>query len=324
MHQFASHFNQIAAHIDRARNILLLNPEKGDGDSLGSTLAVAHHLERQGKKHTVFSHGLGKNHYAFLPRFSHIIRHADQLDLQQFDLIIGIDYADPKMTGIHDQIQALDRSRVTVIIIDHHPTNEHFGDLNIIHAESAAAAEIVFALFDHHRWPIDRDIATCLLTGILTDTGTFSHRNTTETTLAIAARLLAAGAEMHRITQSTMRNKPIATLRLWGTAFSRLQLNTQSGLVTTFITERDMQETGADEEAAGGIANFLNMLDGAKAVLVLRESGDGRVKGSFRTTGDDVDVSALAAQFGGGGHRRAAGFVIPGKIECTNGVWQIV
>lgn len=323
MHQFSHQFDKLADILNGAHNVLLLNPERGDGDSLGSTLALAHHLKRKRKQHTVFSHNLAPKTYSYLPRIEHIVRHRDDLDFGAFDVIVGIDYADSKMTGIHDLLE--NRSDSTkLVIIDHHQTSETSGDLNIIHPQSAAAAEIVFALFDHHRWPIDRAVATCLLTGVLTDSGIFSNRNTTDTTLAIAARLLTAGADMNTITHSTMRNKSTATLRLWGTAFSRLQLNPATGLVTTFITDADMRETGADDDAASGIANFLNMLDGAKAVLVLRESGDGRVKGSFRTTGDEVDVAQLAAQFGGGGHRRAAGFVVPGKIECVNGVWKVV
>lgn len=323
MHQFSQQFNKLADILNGAHNVLLLNPEKGDGDSLGSTLALAHHFKRKGKKHAVFSHNLAPKVYAYLPRIEHIVRHRDDLDFDSFDLIIGIDYADSKMTGIHDLLERRART-AKLVTIDHHQTSETNGDLNIIHPQSAAAAEIVFALFDHHRWPIDRAIATCLLTGVLTDSGIFSNRNTTDTTLAIAARLLAAGADMNTITHSTMRNKSVATLRLWGVAFSRLQLNSTSGLVTTFITDADMRETGADDDAASGIANFLNMLDGAKAVLVLRESGDGHVKGSFRTTGDEVDVAKLAGQFGGGGHRRAAGFVMPGRIEKKDGRWQIV
>lgn len=323
MHQFSLQFNTLSDIINGAHNILLLNPEKGDGDSLGSTLALAHHFKRKGKKHAVFSHKFTPQSHSYLPRIEYIVRHRDDLDFHSFDLIIGIDYADPKMTGIHDLLEQRSRT-TTLVIIDHHQTNDTGGDLSIIHPQSAAAAEIVFALFDHHKWPIDRNIATCLLTGVLTDSGIFSNRNTTDTTLAIAARLLAAGADMNTITHSTMRNKSVATLRLWGTAFGRLKLNPVSGLVTTFITESDMRETGADDDAASGIANFLNMLDGAKAVLVLRESGDGRVKGSFRTTGDEVDVAKLAARFGGGGHRRAAGFVIPGRIEQVNGRWKVV
>lgn len=322
------HHRPTLLHIGRrlhdARSLLLLNPEKGDGDSLGSTLALANHCASIGKPYTVYAHRQADSTFSFLPRFEEIVSDPAQLDLDAFDLIIGADFSDLPMTGIADKLERRDPNRTTFILIDHHPTNPGLADINLIEPQSTATTEILFALFDHHGWPIDKDIATCLLTGILTDSDRFANRNTTFLSFSIAAQLLRRGARMHAITRYAFRNKSVGMLRLWGKALSRLQHNSATGLVTTFITLQDMKEAGVDEEAAGGIANFLNGLAGAKAVLVLRESAGGRVKGSFRTTGDDVNVAEMAKQFGGGGHRRAAGFVLQGKLQEVDGVWQII
>lgn len=324
MHPYAPVYARIAEHLDHAHHILLLNPEKGDGDSLGSTLALAHHLARRQKRYGVFSRNLAPKIFSYLPRFEEIEHREEQLDLHQYDLIVTVDFADPKMTGIEPRLLQVDRLRCPIINIDHHPTNFHFGDVNLVDPNSAAAAEIIYGLFEQQGWPIDAHVATCLLTGILTDTSSFANRNTTFRSLEIAGLLLSAGARLQTIMEYTLRNKSLGVLRLWGKALARLQHNTATGLVTTFITEQDLAECGVTDEATEGIANFLNALEGAKAVLVLREVTGGRVKGSFRTTGDDVDVAELAARFGGGGHRRAAGFTIHGRLQEVEGVWRVV
>ncbi len=323
-HDHTELYAKVGEHLDRAQHVLLLNPEGGDGDSFGSTLAFANHLAQRNKRYAVLSHRAVRKMFTFLPRFEEVRTNATELDLLAFDLIIGVDFADTKMTGIEKQLRALDRTRCPVVNIDHHPTNTQYGDINIVDPQSAAASEIVFGLFHHHGWHIDKHIATCLLTGIMTDTSNFSNRNTTKRSLEIAATLLRHGARMRTITDFTYRNKTVGALRLWGKALARLQHNADTGLVTTFITQQDFAECGVGEEAAGGVANFLNKLEGAKAVLVLRELDDGRIKGSFRTTGDEVNVAELAGAFGGGGHRRAAGFTIKGRIQEVDGVWKVV
>lgn len=325
MHQdFSQHFTAVAEHINNARNVLILNPEGGDGDSFGSSLALANYLFGIGKNHTVFAKRAARRTFSFLPRFEHIASDPAMLDLASYDLMISVDFADPAMTGIMDILAQRNQEKLPWINIDHHPTNLNFGSINIVDPHSAAACEIMYTLFDRHGWRIDKHIATCLLTGILTDTSNFSNRNTTNRSLEIAARLLLHGARMRRITDFTYRNKTTGALRLWGKVLDRLQPDPETGVMTTFIAQQDLEECRVDDEAASGVANFLNKLEGSGAVLVLRELGDGRVKGSYRTTGDDINVAELAGKYGGGGHRRAAGFTVKGRIANVNGSWRVV
>lgn len=316
-------FHRLGHVVSEARRILLLNPERGDGDSFGSTLALAAFAEKQRKPVTVFSLRANRA-FSFLPGFFNILDDPTKIDLRAYDLIITCDFADPLMTGIADMLQKVDRAKTAVVNIDHHPTNQRFGTFNILDPQSAATCEIVYTLFERERWPIDRDVATCLLTGILTDTNIFTNRNTTYRSLEIASKLVGRGGRMRTITDFMYRNKSVGALKLWGKALTRLQHNLVNGLVTTFITQQDLAECGVDDDAAAGVANFLNNLEGAKAVLVLRELGDGRIKGSFRTTGDEVDVAKLAAEFGGGGHRRAAGFTMKGRIQLGQNTWRVI
>lgn len=316
-------FDKLADHLDHADRVLLLNPERGDPDSIGCTLALAHHLARQKKAYTVFSLNLSVTTLQFLPKFEEILSKRSELHLDQYDLIVTADFGDIEMTGINDALQRVDRRRCLLINIDHHIGNGLFGDLNILNTNSAAAAEIVFDLFTHLRWPLDHHIATCLLTSILFDTMNFSNPNTTPQSFAIAAQLLQNGARMHQATNFLLRNKSVTKLRLWGRALTRLQLNRDTGVASTYLTERDFSQCGADPYASEGLADYMNNLAGAKAVLIVKERGGNIIKGSLRTTGDEIDVAELARQYGGGGHRRSAGFTIQGKIQETNGSWQI-
>jgi phosphoesterase RecJ-like protein len=181
---------------------------------------------------------------------------------------------------------------------------------------------MLYHLIQHLNVRITPEMATSLLTGILTDTTHFANPNTTPTVVDVAAKLMARGADHKKITQATMRNKNMATLKLWGRALSRLAYNEHSGVVSTVITLRDLEECGADADASTGIANFLNTLSEGKIALVLQEEPHGIVKGSFRTT-SDVDVAALAQQFGGGGHKIAAGFKVKGKLVETGLGWHV-
>ena len=178
-------------------------------------------------------------------------------------------------------------------------------------------------LMQHLRIPINRHAATSLLTGILTDTGHFSNLGTTQEAMEIASDLLAKGADHRTITEATMRNKSIGTLQLWGRALSRLTINHTTGVVSTVVTLEDLKECGVDGEATTGISNFLNSLSEGKIALVLQEDANNLIKGSLRTT-SDINVADIAKQFGGGGHAKAAGFKIKGKLVKTQRGWKVV
>ncbi|HAO81568.1 TPA: hypothetical protein DCQ82_02560 [Candidatus Veblenbacteria bacterium] len=138
-----------------------------------------------------------------------------------------------------------------------------------------------------------------------------------------AADLLARGANASRALRQVIGNRTLTELKLWGRAFERLHDYPDLGLVVTVITQKDLAEFDASEDMLEGVANFLNDLEGYRAIMVLKEKPEGTVKGSLRTTRDDVDVAAVAKLFGGGGHKKAAGFSLPGKLVETEQGWKI-
>jgi phosphoesterase RecJ-like protein len=164
---------------------------------------------------------------------------------------------------------------------------------------------------------IDKKIAVSLLTGLITDTDNFSNGATNQNSLKIASELIHYGANFNMIKSWFLKNKSITTLKLWGVALSRLTKHEVHDFVHTHIRRSDLEETQASEEETDGIANFLNNVGEGQAAILLKETADGKIKASLRTTKDNFDVGALAKALGGGGHKKASGFIMEGTVESV-------
>ncbi|MBU1178173.1 hypothetical protein KJ903_03050 [Patescibacteria group bacterium] len=171
---------------------------------------------------------------------------------------------------------------------------------------------------------IDEQIATCILNGIFVDTDSFKNPNTSIKTLRITSDLLSRGADLAQITSSNLKDKSLSTLKLWGITLARIKKNKRLGIISTAVTNKDLKRCNATYDDLEGISNFLNSVPDAKTSLVLSERSDNEIKGSLRTLHDNIDVSKLAATLGGGGHKKAAGFSISGRIANEGGKWRIV
>lgn len=317
----SSQWTEIHAQLMRARRIALIPSRRPDGDAAGSATALAAFLAREGKDFVLFSLDPLPAYLEYLPFAERFVNNADALSAPQpIDIAVTFDSASLERAGLDEA--PLPHPRPTVINIDHHRTNTYFGDLNVVREHAASTTELLYEYFRTLNIRIDGDIATSLLTGILTDTGHFAYANTTLATLSTASDLLRKGGNLRAITFHTLRNKKFETLRLWGRALSRLVWNENLNTVSTVITEQDIEECHAEPGSTEGIANFLNSLEGVRAVLVLTEEGP-ILKGSFRTTRDDVDVSQLAKALGGGGHRKASGFSVEASLAERNGRWEV-
>lgn len=330
MVDLAERYAQFAALVRGANRLFLGIPEGPDGDSVGSMLALALMGDALGKRTvTCYSPEAIPPSLLFLPGVERIIVGGGEDAFAAADLAVFVDTGDVRRVKLDHALLGRDRVRTTVVNLDHHqigPANPVADaiDLHIIDPSASAACELVFRYLVSVGHPVTKDIATCLLTGILTDTGGFSNLGTTFRSLGVAAELLKRGANIAVIADRTQKNKSIGALKLWGIALSRLERNPRSGIVTTVITQEDLRGCDVEEDATEGIANFLNALEDANAVLVLREEPGGLIKGSFRTTKPDMDVSRLAQAYGGGGHKKAAGFTVRGRLERTPGGWHVV
>src|SRR3990167_4585016 len=306
-------YEKITTEMRKAKHILLVSDKRADGDSLGSVTALSFGLRQLGIENTVFVAEEIPGSLQFLVTNIRCVIGRNHLDLSLYDLLVTCDIGSIDLTGIADLIeQERVRRRVTLINIDHHSSNTRFGNINAL-ACTSANTEIVYGILERVGCRIDKNMATSLLTGLLTDTGNFSNAATTYSALKIASRLMLKGARMDRITSKTWKNKSVSMLQLWGKVLLRLRADLESSITITLVTKQDLIDANLGPDAVEGVANFLNSLAHTNAVLVLREE-DGYIKGSLRTTKEGVDVSKIAKIFGGGGHEKAAGFTVPGKI----------
>lgn len=316
-------YSTIFQQLKSANNALLAIHQNPDGDALGSALAFSEYFSRLNLPHAIFCKHEAPKSFRFLPGIEKISTDQSIFKTGPFDLLMVLDSGDLLYAGIKELLSQLS-PRPAIIKIDHHPGGEEFGDINLIETNASSTTDIIFRIFEHNRVKITKEISTCLLCGIVTDTGGFSNLATTPAALNNAAELLLSGARAKQIITNTLSNHSIPRLKLWGKALSRLSKNAESKFVTTVITLNDLKECGANEKEVEGIANFLNSLDDANVILVLHEKEDGTIKGSLRTTHPNIDVSQLAKALGGGGHKKAAGFTIPGRIKETEKGWRIV
>jgi len=323
MQEFYPLFQKVNDEVKKAKSVVVISHKNPDGDALGSLLGMSHYLELMETKHRLFCASPIPDYLSFLPNVSRITDDETILLNHEYDLVIVLDSGDLMYAGVDEHFRKM-KGLPVVINIDHHPTNQHYGHINLVHRQASSTAEIIFHLLDYFRYPLQKDVATSLLTGILTDTGGFSNLATTPSSFEAASRLMASGARAKEIISNAFQNKPLKQLQLWGRALSRLKENKETGIVTTVLLQKDFKELGMDEDNSEGISNFLNNVEHAKAIIVLREKTDGTIKASLRTTQSDVDVSKIAKYFGGGGHKKAAGFSIRGKLQETKSGWEVL
>lgn len=306
--------------IDQAEHILLLTDERIDGDTIGSTLGMYHVLCELGKNVEVYSPQPMEKSLEFIPGTEVIQRDAIIFDQKTIDLVMVFDCADGEY--FKDDFLKL-KPGTPLIVFDHHATNPKYGTLHFIEPEAASTADVVWRFVQDVGFPMNKSAAQAILTGICTDTDAFSTSNTTAACLEAAHELAKHGAKIQEIVRETMMNKSVQTLQLWGLAFERLHHNSKFDLVATAITQKDIVKLGVEELETKALANFLNaMVEGTDAIMVLRETDDGAVKGSFRSL--TRDVAKLAQKYGGGGHKKAAGFKIKNaRLEEKDGQWIV-
>jgi phosphoesterase RecJ-like protein len=299
--------DQVVAELRDRDRFLLTAHEGPDGDALGSLLGMHRLLTQIGKDSVMFM--AAKEfplpvEYRFLPLEE--VFHEAPADMAD-RTVVFLD------CGNIDRmpVDFLKSGENFVINIDHHHDNTRFGDANLVDVEASSTAEIVFRLTGLLGGRLTPEIASALYVGLVTDTGKFMYENTDAGTHRIAAELIEAGVEVDETYRRLYEHVPLEKLRLVSRALDGIERHCGGGLVLTYVTERDYEETGAGEEMTEGIIDHLRSVEGAKVAALIRDQGTrGRQarKVSLRSSGGDVDVSAIARGHGGGGHKRAAGF----------------
>jgi bifunctional oligoribonuclease and PAP phosphatase NrnA len=230
---------------------------------------------------------------------------------KHYDLIVTVDTADLKQLGSFYEQHSEIFSEIPSINIDHHKSNTQFASLNLVDTSYCSASHILYELLKAMQAPIDADIATLLLAGIITDTGSFQNSNTTPASFDAAAELVDLGGRQQEIIQHIYKTKQLNSLKLWGKILSKIQVDTSHRMLWTSLTQDDLSEFGTNNDAKGDIVDeLLSNAEEADLVLLLEERPGNVLHGSIRITSEDLDGTVIAQKFGGGGHAKACGFNI--------------
>ena len=279
-----------------------------DGDAFGSMLGLGLYLQGRGAQ-VWMSWGSAEivipDNYAFLEGVDGIVP-PEQVP-ESADVFIAIDCGDVRRL---DLLTPKYLGAGTRINIDHHVSNTHYGDVNLVDPARSSSAELAFELIQRMGGKVTPGIATALYTGVVTDTGRFQYSNTTPQTLQAAVALREAGADHLTVAEHIFEYAPFEQLRILGRVLSRAKL--EDGIVYSWLQLDDLDGQGL--EIAEDFIDFLKVVKEASVALLLKERPEGGWRVSLRSR-DDTDVSAIAQSFGGGGHRKAAGFSFRGELQ---------
>lgn len=312
-------FKRAKRLIDNAKRIVAIAHRKPDGDTLGSCIALKHALSKEGKDVTMACIDEIPERYSFMPDIRDFIH---EFDFLEYDLLIVCDAGASYMTNYHEKYPDIFKGEVPVINIDHHASNDNFGTINIVDVNAASTTMIMYNFFKFAKYDFNPTIGTALLTGIYNDTGSFMHQNTTPEALKIAGEMMAVGGRVVDVSRNLFKTTPVSTLKLWGKVLANLKINSEK-VAMSVVTKDDFEQCNAEIDELSGAVDFINCVPNTKFTVLLHEDENGNVKGSFRTRNEDVDLEEIAAKFGGGGHKKAAGFTLPGKLE-KEVRWKIV
>lgn len=309
-------FERAKQLIEGASSIAVSGHTDPDGDALGSVLAMVGIIERvwPGKSVTplLANDRAIPTNLAFLPGSDRLVP-ARAFDAAP-DLFISLDT--PTAKRLADSADVLGRARSS-LSLDHHPVVEDACQECYARPEAAACADVVFEFARHLGVAVDADIATCLLTALITDTGSFQYQNAGPEALRHAADLVEAGARPDDICLHVFQSKTLAQLKLQQLVLERLELACAGELAYSYVLQADLARLGATSADCDDLVDCIRKLGSIRAVLFLREVKEGEFRGNLRSKDPACDVSLVARAFGGGGHKMASGFSVEGPVEAA-------
>jgi phosphoesterase RecJ-like protein len=302
--------------LNKAQKIGIISHRHPDPDSIGSNLALRAVLTNLGK--TVDSLCV-HNPPQTCQAIAGSANFQNTFEPNDYDVLISVDcgslsqVAFEKMSGNYFQ--------GTFINIDHHTSNNNFGKINLVYTKLSSTCEIIYQLLRYWQQPLNKQIATCLLFGLYYDTGSFMHSNVTPQVLEMASDLIGNGASIQTVIENLYHNFNLKKYHLWGNALQKIKI-TENQAAVSVVTTEDLNNFQASQEDLGGLINYVSMAKESQFALMINQDNTQQIKGSLRTSQDKINLSELAGQFGGGGHRKASGFSFPGKIE-KHTIWKI-
>jgi len=320
-------FIKARKEIDRAKRILLVTHLNPDGDAVASVCAMIDYLESKKKKYLAFCHTPLAEIFKSIPHAGKI-KNSEEINFENnglldgFDLILVFDCAEKGRTTIARLIGSRPLSQ-KVIEFDHHPGVENYAEIELRDPLASSTTEIVYNFFKANGEEISPKAATCILTGIITDTGAFLYPSASLKTIKISSEMLLSGACHAKIVDKFLRNKSLSALRSWGNILDNMLINRKYNIAVAVLTYEEFTEKNISEEEYEGLSGFIGILSGVRAVLFLRQTEPEIIRGSLRASSPGKDVFPLARLLGGGGHKNAAGFSLKGRLLASSDGWKI-
>ena len=300
--------DNILEEIKKAQTIVVLTHESPDGDAIASSLSVMHAISQLGKKVDIVIPEY-QNDFNFLPGAEKILEKGKE---EPYDLAISVDGADLKrLAGGKEYFEPAKKT----IQIDHHSVNSMFADFNYVDPAAPACCQVLIAMFEYYEIEITKELATCILTGIVTDTGGFQWGGVTPETFEFAAELVRKGAKLKEICRIALRKKSKAHCELEKLIYNRLEFLEDGKIAIAYLTLDDYKTVNAEIGDDEGLVEMLRDIEDVEVAVLLKEKeGANGFKGSLRSH-ETVNVSDICMLLGGGGHRGAAGCFISGTLE---------
>lgn len=292
-------------------DFLVVSHIQPDGDAVSSTLAVGWLLSCLGKKYSMLNEGPIPTRMKYLWEADKIADMSVNPPQRTFSNVICVDCADFQRVGL---TQRYFEPEASIVNIDHHPTNNGYGAVQLIKPDAAATAEILYDLLKTFDIAWNIDIATALYTGLLTDTGGFRYTNTSPKVMEAASDLLSLGVNGPELAETLLEEMTLPQVKVLSRALRTLQMSPNGDVAWVSVTPQDMLDCGAANEDLEGIVNYPRNIRGVEVGMLFKVIHDQAVKVSFRSAGK-VNVAALAQTFGGGGHTRAAGAKVDLPLE---------
>jgi phosphoesterase RecJ-like protein len=307
MKSYPKIIDRILEELRDQRSICVVGHIRPDGDCVGSQLGLALALKAEGKKVTVWNEDPIPDKYRFLDPDGLFQKPKRG---QKFDCVVATDCASFERLGTAG---ARVTNRKRFINIDHHASNTRYADLNWVSPREPSSGELIYRLLKVAKWPITRQIADCLFTAVSTDTGSFQYPTTRPGTFHVGAELVTRGANLSKICDEVYQSYPLSRARLLRHVYSHFRLTHNNQIAYFWLKKADFARTGAESDDTEGLIDHIRAIAPVEIACVFEEIEPELTRISLRSKTDKVNVNEIAAEFGGGGHKAAAGARIPGK-----------
>lgn len=300
-------FKEAKEIVDNSKSVYVVAHINPDGDAIGSTCAICYALKK-----------LGKDVHVVMPSYSSVFEFlpgtkecVNSIKDDEYDLLIALDSSDYTRLAITEEEF---NSAKKVIMLDHHQISRPYGEFRYINDKKSSASEIAYLFIKYLDIEIDKDMATLLYAGIMTDTGSFNYNNTSSDTLRVVADLIDCGAESVKVCKKLNDTMKENKLKLIAKTVDNMEVFYDGKMRYSYVSFDEIHSLGIDDEDAEGMTNYLRAVEGTEVAVYVRGKSDGSLKVSMRS-GGNVDISKIAIAFGGGGHPRAAGYTMQDDIE---------